>query len=612
MKKILIPALVLAAMAVSSCDDAIDRLPKDKETEENYFKTATDLELFTNPLFNNILPDADDVCKGNPSDQYIFTGLCAELKGGSDRSVPASGGGWTWTNLRRINDLLTRVDRCEDEEAVLLYSAISRYFRAYFYYEKVARFGNVPWIDTPLGSADDQLYAPRDSRETVMQRMLEDIDFAIANLPVKEDVTAAERPFRATKGAALALKVRFCLFEGTFRKYHNPTITVDGAKDYTYYLTQAADAAEKLMSGNYGKYALYNTGKPNEDYLNLFAQDAADPGEYIIARSYREVVSNNTHDVSLYSLLPTHGKPGYTRKFVCTYLMKDGTRFTDKPGWQTMAFIDEVKDRDPRLAQTMRTLGYHFIGESRLRGVQLNVSSTGYQPVKWVQDPAANNGLAHASQGKCTNDIPAFRYAEVLLSYAEAKAELGTLTQGDLDKSVNLVRERAGMPGINLSYANANPDPYLTSAATGFPNVNGDNQGVILEIRRERGIELVQEGLRWNDLMRWKAGYAVDQSLMGMYIPGTGNYDFSGNGKIDTVIYGANEGKPTVTDTDDDVAYYQIGKDIVLTDGNSGYVDFLTLNKLVQKGFNENRDYLYPIPSNELSLNPSLGQNPGW
>lgn len=120
----------------------------------------------------------------------------------------------------------------------------------------------------------------------------------------------------------------------------------------------------------------------------------------------------------------------------------------------------------------------------------------------------------------------------------EAKAELGTLTQDDLDHSVNLIRDRVGMPHLNKSAANANPDPFLTSELYGYKNVDsGSNKGVILEIRRERSIEMVSEGIRFSDLCRWREGQLLAQPFYGPYVPGEGRYDMDGNGKIDFVVY---------------------------------------------------------------------------
>lgn len=598
MKKIIPIILACGAMSLASCESNLDVEPKDRLTEGDYFKTATDLEMFTNPLYNNILPKGD---YDEQSDVLIQKTLSDLMLGGARRSIPTSGGGWSWGDLRRINTLLGNVDKCEDKAAVAKYSAVARFFRAYFYYEKVKRFGDVPWYTTELGSSDPALYKARDSRELVMSNMIKDIDYAIENLPSK--ASEANPTFRLTKGAALALKARFCLFEGTYRKYHG--INYEDGNNADFYLEQAADAAKTLMDR--GEYKLYSTGKPAEDYQNLFVQEVADRNEYILAISFM-AATGSVHNATGFVMTATQGRPGYTRKFVCSYLMKDGSRFTDKNGWQTMSFLEEMVNRDPRLTQTMRGLGYHRIGKTQILPADFELSVTGYVPVKYVQNPD-DNGKNVDRPDRSTCDLPVFRYAEVLLNYAEAKAELGTLTQADLDLSVNLIRDRAGMPHMNLADANANPDSYMSSEKTGFSNVTGANAGVILEIRRERSIELVQEGFRLDDLFRWKAGKCLDQDLLGMYLKGPGSYDLSGDGKTDMILYANGTAKPSAAAG---VNVYELDKDIFLTDGSHGYYDYHTGVKSVRAGFNEERDYLYPIPSNEFGLNKNLVQNPGW
>lgn len=596
-KYIYVISSVLFGMSLSGCNDALDLTPKDKVTEADYFTTVEDLKLFTNPYYNNI---PTKVYYDEQNDHLVQKTLSNELRGGTFRTVPDEGGGWSWTDLRRINSLLARVDRCPDKAAVVEYTALSRMFRAYFYFEKVKRFGDVPWYDTEIGSSDiDLLYRPRDSREYVMQKMLEDIDYAIENMP---DHKAQENvPFRATKWTALALKSRFCLFEGTFRKYHGISL---GGHDWQYYLEQAADASYKLI--NEGPYKIYTTGDPKMDYRNMFRAEVANSDEYILAISY-DIATSQFHDAYGFSFAPARGMPGYTRKFVNTYLMTDGTAFTDHPGWQEMTFVDEMKNRDPRLSQSIRSAGYTHNGKLYLPNP--SESTTGYNPIKFVPDGVSRNDY-------CTNDVPIFRIAETMLNYAEAKAELGTLTQSDLDMTVNKIRDRVGMPHLNMVTANASPDRYLSSAETGYPNVEGSNKGVILEIRRERGVELVQEGFRWADIRRWKAGYCFDQEITGMYFPGAGEYDLDGDGKTDIVLYANGTSKPTVSD---DVQVYEIGTDdgVKLTDGNRGYINYH--EGMPKYDFNEGRDYLYPIPLYDINLaksfnpsDPPLTQNPGW
>jgi hypothetical protein len=305
--------------------------------------------------------------------------------------------------------------------------------------------------------------------------------------------------------------------------------------------------------------------------------------------------------------MPTQGCPGLTKKFVDSYLMKDGSRFTDKEGWATMQFVEQMSDRDPRLAASTVTPGYIRLGATTVSAPDLGCSSTGYQLVKWVMDET----LPQVNRVDMSyNDIPVYRIAEMYLIYAEAKAELGTLTQGDLDVSVNLLRDRVGMPHMDMAAANANPDWYLKSEEYGYRNVSGSNEGVILEIRRERAIELFQVGFRWDDLMRWKEGLCINQDMHGQYFPGLGEYDLTGDKKADIVIY---EGKKPADKAG--VAAFEVGvlTGVMLTDGTQGYINPQPQeNPANAHVFDESRDYLYGIPTTERSLNPNLTQNPNW
>lgn len=579
---ILASALVLC---LASCD-YLDKTPQSEISPEDYFQTETDLILFTNPYYNNLL-DKDPY--EEQSDHQVETTLEDRMLGGTYRTVPSTGGSWTWGTLRRINTLIKYADNCSDEEVRDYYVALSKFFRAFFYFEKVKRFGDVPWYDTPLDSDSDELYKARDTREYVMTKMIEDVDEAIDVLD--DDVSV----YRANKWAALALKSRFCLFEGTFRKYHD--VSYDD-HDYTYYLELAADAALQIMESGVYKLA--------SDYLTLFAEVDADENEYILAinndKSLAIYVNTNA-----YALMSSQGCPGLTKKYVDSFLMTDGTRFTDKDGWSTMEFAEAMVDRDPRLACQTRCPGYTRIGGTTVLAPDFGCSSTGFQLVKFVMDCT----LASVDRVDMSyNDIPVYRLGEVYLNYAEALAELGTLTQDDLDISVNLLRARVGMPDMSLSEANADPDPYLSSSEYGYSNVTGSNTGIILEIRRERAIELYQEAFRWWDLMRWKEGPCIEQAMYGPYFPGEGVYDLTGDDTPDVCLY--LDTKPDYSSTYPDIVYWQIGEatgGILLSDGDSGYID---PQQNIARSFDEERDYLYPIPTEERELNPNLTQNPGW
>ena len=206
--------------------------------------------------------------------------------------------------------------------------------------------------------------------------------------------------------------------------------------------------------------------------------------------------------------------------------------------------------------------------------------------------------------------MPVFRYAEVLLNYAEAKAELGTLSQDDVDATVNALRDRVGMAAhLDMETANATPDPYLLSEEFGYRNVSGANQGVILEIRRERALELAMEGFRLTDLLRWREGKCLEQPIYGMYFPGVGQYDLTGDGTPDIYLW------QNVDPKTKDMTGFELGVStgIELTEETTGFVYH---HGNVSRSFNEARDYYYPIPTKERQLYHEKGvdlkQNPGW
>lgn len=570
--------LFLAAIACVSCEDMLDFQPKDRLSPDTYFRTETDCELWTNNYYT-VFPSAEGVYS-EPFDVIVRDVLADEISG--VRKPMPTDGNWKWTKLREMNFFLSRSSQIEEESVRLRYEGLTRFFRAYFYFEKVKRYGDVPWVDKPLSSDDNELYKGRDSREFVMEKVMEDIDFAIANLPEKQDV------YHVTRWTARALKSRIALFEGTFRKYHG----IDG---YEKYLQECVTASEPFLNGPYN---IYTTG--STPYQDLFTSQNAIGTEIILARAYTSAISGMTHDVNGHLTGATMGRPGMTRNAVNMYLMRDGSRYTDQPGYATKTFVDECKNRDLRMAQTIRTPKYKRIGGNKELAPDLSRSTTGYQLIKYLTEEKYDANKAS------TNDMPLFRLAEVLLNYAEAKAELGTLKQDDLNKTIKPLRSRAGLPELDMEEANENPDPYLSSPETGYANVTGANKGVILEIRRERTLETPMEGLRYWDIMRWKEGKRFEKPIEGLYFAGTGEYDLDGNGTVDVYIYDSE----TAPGNKADVLYLKLGTDIVLSEKTSGN---LLAHSTTPRIWNEERDYLYPIPTDDRVLTQgAISQNPGW
>ncbi len=579
MKHTIINALFLsAAIACISCEDMLDYQPKDRLSPDTYFKTETDCELWTNNYYT-VFPSAEGIYS-EPYDVIVRDVLADEISG--VRKPMPTDGNWNWEKLREMNFFLSRASQVEDESVRLEYEGLTRFFRAYFYFEKVKRYGDVPWVDRPLSSDEEELYKGRDSRESVMEKVMEDVDFAIANLPEVQNV------YRVTRWTARALKSRIALFEGTFRKYH-------GLDGYEEFLQACVNASEPFLTG---PYSIYTSG--STPYQDLFTSQDAIETEIILARAYTSAISGMTHDVNGHLTGATMGRPGMTRNVVNMYLMRDGSRYTDQENYAIKTFVEECKNRDLRMAQTLRTPGYKRIGGSKELAPDLSRSTTGYQLIKYLTEEKYDANKAS------TNDMPLFRLAEVLLNYAEAKAELGTLKQADLDNTIRPLRVRAGLPDLDMEEANANPDPYLSSPETGYANVTGDNKGVILEIRRERTLETPMEGLRYWDIMRWKEGKRFEKPIEGLYFPGTGEYDLDGNGSVDVCIYDTEKAPGNSAD----VLYLKLGTDIVLSGGTSGNV---LAHSTQQRTWNEERDYLYPIPTDDRVLTQgAISQNPGW
>ncbi len=593
MKKLYYLPIALAALTLSSC--SLDKEPLDTLAAENYFNNRAELQTFTNGFYADF-PKAETLY-GETADAIIPTGLTTEVMG--TRSVPEKGGGWSWSSLANINTYLQRSSRCPDEAARKEYDGVARFFRAYFYYNKVKRFGEVPWFDAPLGSTDNKLYDPRTDRNTLMGKILADVNYAIENLPTTSSL------YRVTKWTALALKSRIFLYEGTYRKYHG----IDG---YETYLKEAAEAAEDFITNS--PYKIYTaTGEP---YRKLFVADNAVKDEVILARNYN-LGLNIVHSVNQH-FLTGGSKPGMNKKIVDSYLMKDGSRFTDQANYQTMVYYDEMQNRDPRLAQTIVAPGHKRIGSNNVVSPSFSSATTGYQIAKWVTDAGQD------SYNKSHNDMILFRAAEVYLNLAEAKAELGTLSQGDLDKTITKIRARVGMPPLNMAAANANPDPYLTAAETGYPNVSSTNKGVILEIRRERTIELFDEGFRYDDLMRWKEGKVFEKQFKGMYVPALDStkkfviLDLNGNGTSDSQDVCIYEGTaaPTVANYPElggITIFLKLGENLSLENGANGGHIIVHDIKTKPRSWNESRDYLYPIPQDQITLyGGKITQNPNW
>lgn len=570
MKKIFFILLIFTVgIFFYSCEeDILDKTPQDQISDPDFWKTEGDLQLYLNKLYNIFPGWGGGGAAPSPDLGTDIILESAEWWGGSKtstldgtRDVPASGGGWSWTNIRNVNYFLEKAVEVEPGGLSEHYIGEGYFIRAWNYFNMLKNFGDLPIVTTVLNVDDEEiLYGARSSRSDVVDFIISDLDMAISKMEYA--VNAGKS--RLHKDVASLFKARVCLYEGTWEKYHNGT-DFAGDSDGTSYLQLAAAAAKSVMDA--GNYSLA-TGNPDDAYYNLFVQtDYSSSKEVMFFRSY----DYNTYNIQN-SMWNHPNAQGITHEMTKNYLCADGLPIAVSPLFEGDATLDIVqKNRDPRLDQSIMVPGeldyIALTGDSVFYGVPYMIRCpTGYALQKWRTDwldPVLNNR---------TRDLAYihFRFAEALLIYAEAKAELGTVTQEDLNMTINKLRDRVGIPHIILGSITADPN---------WPDYGSALTAIQYEIRRERVVELFGEGFRFDDLMRWRA----HSLFVGKRFTGTTYTDFI---RADYPNEKSNaEG------------YLDPFRDIL----NTGYY-----------GFDPNRDYLSPLPTNELTINPNLEQNPGW
>ncbi|MCE4564680.1 RagB/SusD family nutrient uptake outer membrane protein [Maribellus sp. CM-23] len=585
MKKILYT--ILACAVLWACN--MEEIPEAQISVEPVFGSETGLEMYTNSFYE-VLPTRTTQYTNS---YYIAVNSVIKYLTENGFSAQESSG-WNWRTLRNINYFIAN---CDNESVPVAtrnnYLGIARFFRAYFYFDMMKRFGDLPWVGHPLDVNDPLLYSARDSRALIADSIKADLNFAIAHISTEKDATCST----ITKTVAAALKSRVCLWEGTYRKYQSEAGLQSTANQW---LQEAADAAQIVMDEG---YSLYTGGGVENSYRALFVAKTPLSSEVLYAVTFDSdlgvVHSGNRQWTSV-----TFGScPSLVRPFVHTYLKLDGTPFTNDADYATKSFVEECENRDYRLSQTIRTPGFTRVSGGAVvpTAPDYAYAITGYQTSKFTLDDTQYDNV-----DVCDNNVILFRYAEVLLNYAEAKAELGTLSDGDWAQTVGALRARAGITG-GLTTKPKTVDPYLQGEF--FPGITNPE---ILEIRRERGIELSFEGFEWSDVCRWGIGEQLTKDWEGIYIPEFEvPYDMNSDGKLDVCF--TKQLNPT--DKVAGVYYLYVGEKLANGANNNSQIadDGHTLVFMKdQKRTWHNKLYFYPIPANDLVMNPNLGQNPGW
>lgn len=566
MKKLKIFLGLLAAVLMSSCTDMLEKEPLTSNVNNSLFwENVDNLEAYANAFYNQFVGYNGKFYTTTMTDDQVTSGF----KTWTYINVPASSSNWTgpWTEIRRSNAYINSINKYANSVDVVeknKWIGVARLMRAYQYWDLVRKYGDCYYTEKELDIDDPELYSARQDRDEVMDKVLEDLQFACNNIP-----TSSSKVLWSAE-MAHAMTAHICLWEGTFRKYrstdaHQKAPDLEGAKRF---LEQAVASCEFIMSSG-NNYTLC------DEYKSLYnSETLVDNPEIIFCKEYKTKIL--THSL-IANTSSSSVQSGMTKDAFDSYLFLDGkpkatTSYnTDDAGVMKLSVTDnkehlnitaQLAVRDKRLAQTIDSVVcYGGRDWPRMAGDMGMSASSGYTVWKF-------DNLSIPSEFRRAGNYtaaPVYWLAVIYLNYAEAKAELGTLTQTDLDNTVNKLRKRAGLPDMDI---NPEADP-------------ANNMGVsnlLWEIRRERRCELMfDDDFRYWDLIRWHQLHLLD------------------NGKYPNITIGAN----LKNEPQPDLEKIKLTADKYLdvTNGIRTY---------------EYKHYFYPIPSGEITLNPNLGQNPGW
>lgn len=527
---------------MTACD--VNRLPETNISDMNFWTSESDIKAANNYLYTFLpgftVPNEGNITEDNWSDDAF--GLASNSVSDGSRLAPATATGnynTPYNLIRAANNIIEKAPRAAVTPAILnRYLAEAYFFRAWGYFSLVQKYGGVPLILKTLDESSPELTEPAAPRETVVDQIYMDLDFAVMNLPTITTLGAADYG-RISRTAAQAFKARVGLFEGTYAKYHAKG---DANKHLNIAVTsskEVIDSKEHALFGNYfDLFQLAGEGRQNKENI-IVKQYGVSSTERVVTHAYYR------------SSLET-GSVNPTKSLADSYLMKDGLPMTKSPLWSLPDSSHKVfKNRDIRMSATFMKRGDAMMTTKPVFDIaNLVFNKTGYMFRKFANISDWN------TQASVT-DRPLLRYAEVLLTFAEATYELkGAITDAELDMSINLLRARGEIAKLTNTFVTANA-------------LNMRD-----EIRRERRVELAQEGFRYWDLIRWKIAETE------LVKPVLGNFYFKSEFAAATVN---------------------------LTPDNIILVQAASFRK-----FDPARDYLWPFPINEIALNPKLNQNAGW
>lgn len=513
-----------------------------------------------------------------------------------------------YTHIRNINFLINNAGDCPEKGSVEYNHLMGEayYFRAWFYYSMFSDYGRLAWVDTPLEPNLEVMMLPRESRTFIADKILADLDMAISLMKEQNNSSS----MRLHKDVARALKSEVALFEATWEKWHYAKEKNKPEKFYDTelgeaelmakidnYLDQSIAAAEEVRQR--GVWKIYNTGNVENDYRSIFeTPDLTANPEILWFKMYDGDQVGNS--VTRY-LNTGGGNVGVTASLVDDYLTIDGRPLVGKELLDAKrVYPTELLPtvRDPRLSQTVALPGQrmqpagagnpYVVGFPSLAGdgSAFGTNMTGYVMLKHVQIDYTGD---YISEYKGSTPAIQFRYADVLLNYAEALAEKnGAANAGKIIEILHPLRERAGMPDIDFDRE------YNTSAEYPFRNLDKYLQAV----RRERRVEKALEGRRVFDIMRWAAAEELiigNRAHGALFIGSNLPEQYGPELKYDQ----ASGNNMFLTGSPDDAERYILP------------VPPSTMPNGWQ--FKPNRDYLLPIQERMINVMDGMWeQNPGW
>ena len=550
----------------------LDLDPKDQIADGNYWQEASDFKLFANQFYGWTRDFSNSVYDAPHSDKrsdLILDKSGTNVYSNGTNSIPTGDNNYTdnYNRIRRTNILLQKAESYGNQSDIEQYIGEAKFFRAYCYFELLQLYGDVIITKKPLDVTDPEMKVARNDRSEVVDFMIQDLKDAAGQLPL----TSAVENGRVGSEGAWAFLSRVALYEGTWQKFRG-----NEARGKELLDVAAKAAKEVINSKNFSLYTPAILGDSAQKYMFILEDVKSNPAgllkasntEYIFSRRHDETLNPIGKNITKECLANAQQ---IAQKFAALYLCQDGLPIEKSSLYLFKVdgiIAHEYQNRDNRMLYTLCVPGgYYWSNEnSRVNWTsdaadKASASIKGYSPAngsgyanqKW----AVERKVQTNSEGY---DYPVIRYAEVLLNYAEAVYERDdAISDDDLNISLNLVRNR-----INKS---------MPKLSNNLVTANGLNMRE--EIRRERTVELFNEGFRIDDLKRWKtAETEMPKDFLGIKWTGT---EYAT--KWPNVSYAKN---------------------------SDGYIILETGRKW------ESKHYLYPLPTDQLQLNPNLKQNPGW